>query len=61
LQTVSELLKIIEYKEEITVTQMLREKSGGVLEGKNFNFIADTIIVKALLNFFSVKAKFIIF
>ena len=52
---------MIDYKEEITVTQMLREKSGGVLEGKNFNFIADTIIVKALLNFFSVKAKFITF
>lgn len=57
LQTTLEIIKFGEYKNEIIVAQILREKGGGVLEGKNFNYIDDTIKVN-FFNRLNLNSKF---
>jgi len=47
LETTYELIKQSKiYKDKITINQLLREKAGGILEGKKFNYIQDIIIVR---------------
>lgn len=48
-ETLAEILKITKYTYDITLSQRLREKRGGVLEGKSYQYMSDVIKVNNML------------